>query len=158
MENKRTKKAKDLVVRPLCYDDLEAVEEMDELSGNGVTQWVRDLIGGAFNDYSWGIFLKGELIGYCTIGYADDMDCLEDYPGYTCDSLLLSDVYVKCEYRGNGYALKMIKEVIDCRTEKEKELVFLTLLYDDLSRLYSKIDFQWAFDTKEYIMVLDKRN
>lgn len=72
--------------------------------------------------------------------------------------MLLSDVYMKKQYRGNGYALKMVEDVINRRTEEEKELVFLSLLYDDLSRLYEKAGFRWAFDIKEHIMVLDKRN
>lgn len=83
-------------IRPFKKSDFVMVEAMDERSGNDVAQWVNDLEDGDSNDYSWGVFLEEELIGYCTIGYADDLgDRVRTYPGYSIDSLILSDVYVK---------------------------------------------------------------
>lgn len=147
----------ELLVRPLTVHDLKQVEVMDEMSGNGVSQWVCDLAEGELNDYSWGMFFGDEMIGYCTIGGADDVcDEIEEYPGYNYNSLLLSDVYIKPEYRGNGYGLKMVDEAIKKRTENEKELVFITLLHDGLSRFYEKIGFQWCYE-EEYLMVRNER-
>lgn len=145
------------MVRPLTVHDLNQVEVMDEMSGNDVSQWVTDLEVGEQNDYSWGMFLGNEMIGYCTIGGADDVcDEIKKYPGYNNNSLLLSDVYIKPEFRGNGYGSLMVDEVIKKRTEIEKELVFITLLHDGLSHFYEKLDFRWCYE-QEYLMVRDER-
>lgn len=154
---KKKEKTNAHVIRPFVFSDLKRVKELDALSDNNVSQWVEDLEEDSDeNDFSWGFFLNGELIGYCTIGYADTIkNVIADYPGYSCDSLLLSDVYIKEEYRGNGFALEMLKTVIEKRKENGKELIFITLLDDKLSCFYKKLGFHWAFG-KEYIMVLDK--
>lgn len=141
-------------VRPLTFADYEKTKELDTLSGNNVSQMVKDLKGCEENDYSWGIFLRETLIGYCTLGYADAMeDALIEHPQYSDDALLLSDVFIKKEYRGSGYALLMVKTVIEKRREVENEPVFLALLDDTLSNFYKKLGFHWAFG-EEYIMVL----
>lgn len=138
------------IIRSLNEKDREQVEILDELSGNYLSQWLDG------EGYAWGIFIGKELIGYCSIGYADDVcSVIENYEGYTCDSLLLSDVYIKKEYRRQGYALKLIDKAIRERTKLEKELVFLTLLYDNLSYLYKQVKFK---SINNYIMVRDERN
>lgn len=142
-----------LLVSPLTEAHLEQVVELDELSGNDVEQWLEDN-----EDYAWGLFQGDELVGYCTIGGADDCPTMiEDYEGKTDDSLLLSDVYVKPEYRGNGYASQMIQEVLEKRNAEEQELVFLALLDDGLSKFYEKFGFRWVDESKEYCMVRDER-
>lgn len=149
--------AENLTIRPFVFRDYENVKELDALSQNDVSTVVRDLEGCEENDYSWGIFLKECLIGYCTLGYADAMeDVLIEHPQYSDDALLLSDVFIKKEYRGSGYALLMVKTVIEKRREAENEPVFLALLDDALSNFYKKLGFHWAFG-EEYIMVLDRK-
>lgn len=154
---KKEEKTSAHIIRPFVFSDFKKVKELDALSGNDVSQWVGDLEEDCDeNDFSWGFFLNGELIGYCTIGYADAIKkTISDYPGYSSDALLLSDVYVKEEYRGNGFALEMLRTIIEKRKEKAKELIFITLLDDKLSCFYKKLGFHWAFG-EEYIMVLDK--
>ena len=145
------------VVRPLTFADYESAKELDVLSENNVSQVVKDLEGCEENDYSWGIFLGETLIGYCTLGYADAMeDVLMLHPMYSDDALLLSDVFIKKEYRKNGYALLLVKTVIERRQEEENEPVFLALLDDALSYFYEKLGFHWAFG-EEYIMVHDRK-
>jgi len=125
-------------IRPLWDEDNEQVKAMDDKSGNYVSQWLKDN-----EDYAWGFFKNDELIGYVTIGYADDCrSTIENYPGWTHDSLLLSDVYIKPEYRKHGRALKLIGEVIRRRTALEPELVFVTLLHLGLVSLYKKLGFK----------------
>lgn len=141
----------ELVVRALTEKSRTDVESLDEMSGNCVSQWLEDN-----EDYAWGLFKNNNLIGYCTIGYADDCGPeIENFKGYTHDSLLLSDVFIKPEYRKQGYALLMIDEAIRLRTANEKELIFLTVLYDDLRNLYEKCSFMYV---KNGVMVRDERS
>lgn len=132
-----------LTVRPITKKDLEQVRTLDDESGNCLSQWVEDLEENEISSYAYGIFLHDFLIGYCSIGYADDMArSIEEHPLHTNDSLYLSDVYIRPEYRKNGYALKMIKEALHMANQNN-EAVFLTVLYDDLGRLYSKLGFKF---------------
>ena len=56
--------------KPLGKSDAATISELDKLSGFHVLEWVEDFSG--WNDESWGLYLGGKLIGYCTIGYADN--------------------------------------------------------------------------------------
>jgi len=138
-------------IRLLTVDDYEWVEILDELSGNWVGQWLEDN-----NDYAWGLFKEDELIGYCTIGYANDCcSTIENYSHWSHQSLLLNDVFVKRNYRHQGYASKMIDKVIKTRTLEEKELVFVALLHDGLIDFYEKLGFKVV---GKGVMLRDERN
>lgn len=142
MENKNKIKQGDKVnvVRPLTEDDAQQVIIMDELSGNNVSGMID------CDDYAWGLFKKDELVAYCTLGGADDPEMgFDEYPEWTDESLLLSDVFVKEEHRGKGYALKLVNEVL-LAANPEKEAVYLTLLDDRLSYLYEKLGFKLIED------------
>lgn len=139
-----------LFIKPLSKEHLLAVETMDDMSGNYVLQWLEDN-----EDYAWGLFAEERLVGYCSIGRADDCrEEIEGYPGYTYDSLLLSDVFVLPEYRGQGFGSFMVNEAVKLRTEEDKQLVFLTVMYDRLSQFYEKIGFLWVGNG---VMVRDER-
>lgn len=139
----------DYLVRSLTESDISQVIVLDKLSGNQLKYFL-DVAG-----YCWGLFLNQELAGYCSIGYADDVDSeIEDYEGYSCDSLLLSDVFIKEEYRHQGYALLLVDKAIKECMKEVSELIFLTLLDSKLSHLYEKIGFQCIDD---YTMVRDER-
>lgn len=89
-------------------------------------------------------------MGYCTIGYADDTsDIIEKHPEHTDDSLLLSDVYIKPQFRNKGYGIKLITEVIRKRWELDgnKNAVYLVAMYDKLMYFYGKIGFKPLNDT-----------
>ena len=133
------------------------VIKIDNESGNNVHQWVKDIEKND-NDYSWGIYINDALIGYCTIGYADDVcSVIENHPLHKDEAYLLSDVYIKPEYRHNGYGLKLIIDTIQGRFEKEeKHPVFLQVFYDDLKLFYKKAGFEWIPDDDDYsCMVFD---
>lgn len=139
-----------LFVKPLSEEHRLEVEAMDDMSGNYVSQWLEDN-----EDYAWGLFAEEKLVGYCSIGYADDCgEQIEGYPGYTSDSLLLSDVFVLPEYRGQGFGSFMVNEAVKLRTEEDKQFVFLTVMYDRLSHFYEKIGFSFI---GEGSMVRDER-
>lgn len=127
-----------LYVRPLAENDRSMVEKLDESSENYVAFWLED------NDnYAWGLFLNEELIGYCTIGGADDVPMIiADYPGYCTDSLLLGDVYIVPKMRKKGYGLYMVQSVLETRVKDRKEHVFLTVLDDHLGHFYEKAGFK----------------
>lgn len=100
------------------------------------------------NDYSWGIYVDHVLAGYCTIGYADDVpSIIEKHPSHASGSYLLSDVFIKPEYRHNGYGLKMITETILGRWKMEETgSVFLEIIYDNLKNFYGKAGFELLSD------------
>ena len=139
-----------LVVKALSEDAYADVEMLDICSGNSVANML-DCVG-----YAWGLFEGDTLVGYCTIGGADELVNEEgfSYPGASVDSLLLSDVFVDAEYRGRGYAEFLVDEAVRQATEEANELVFLTVLDDGLARLYEKCGFE-VINEKVGLMVRD---
>ncbi len=126
------------VVFPLTESFTVEIKAIDELSGNNVASMLD------CQDYVWGLLKDQKVIGYCTVGGADELvdEEVVEYPGYSSGSLLLSDVFVVPEYRGQGGATFLVNEVVKAVTKQEKELVFLTLLDDNLSHLYEKCGFE----------------
>lgn len=149
-----------MVTRALTYKDEEQIRQLDERSGNNVSQWFIDEDDYS-EDYAYGLFTdNGQLIGYCTLGGADDCDgMIKDHPLYDDYSLLLSDVYVKPDYRRRNLGLYMVSSAIKQKLTKEGQTsVFLTLLYDELGRFYEKLGFEWCDETHEYAMVKSYKN
>ena len=127
--------------KPLGKSDAATISELDKLSGFHVLEWVEDFSG--WNDESWGLYLGGKLIGYCTIGYADN-ECpvITDHELWTPDSYQLSDVFILPAYRHRGYGSKMVKEAIKGRYVSEgKRPVFLQVLNAKLQAFYRMIGF-----------------
>lgn len=146
-------KTPSVIVRPFTYADLKDVIRMDDESGNYVTQWVENLEHeDDSNNYSWGIYVDNILAGYCTIGYANDVcNVIENHPLHSNESYLLSDVYVKPDYRHQGYGLQLITETMKNRFAKEETLpVFLQASYDDLKYFYSKAGFEYIPNKSNY--------
>lgn len=126
-----------ITIRSLNEGDYAEVEALDELSGNGVADMVD------CEEYAWGVFVEEELVGYCTIGGADEPAMgYDEYPQWTNESLLLSDVFIKEEYRGHGLALRLINEALE-KGNPENESVFITLLDDNLCSLYKRVGFRF---------------
>ncbi len=151
----------DYSVRGLALSDLESVEKLDELSGDGVSQWVGDLEEDEVSDYAWGLFYKDELIGYCTTGEADDdPGDMQKHPGYDNMQLILSDVYVKPEYRKQGLGTYMCVTAMHNRFEIEgpyANYIYATLLYDELIAFYGEFGFDWI-DGPDYAIVASKED
>ena len=142
------------LVRALTFSDKELIERMDKLSGNDVSQWFNNADDYA-EDYAYGIFRDDKMIGYCTIGGADDCGkMIENHALYSYDSLMLSDVYVKPSYRGLGVGTQLVASVIVNKlyTDGIDTIVYLTVLYDRLGEFYKKIGFKWCTDAEEYAM------
>lgn len=118
-------------VRALTEEDVKQVAGLDELSGNSVA----DMLD--CEEYAWGVFAGQELIGYCTIGGAEEYD---DYAEYKFGDLLLSDVFVKEEFRSKGVASALVEEVLS-RCVAHNEKVFITILDDNLAEFYKKLGF-----------------
>ena len=122
-------------VRVIEFQDLEAVKELDELSGNGVYDTIKDYEEEVADyEYAWGAFLNGELIGYCTLGGADEYDDAKD------GDLCLSDVFIKEEYRGNGYGTALVEESL--KQHSESGNVFADLLDSNLMYFYGPLGFE----------------
>lgn len=145
---------------PLSIYQLSEVKTMDQMSGFRMEQWLDDNV-----DFAWGLFHNDKLIGYCSIGIADDTEPLiEGHEAYKEDSsLYLCDVFILPEYRNQGYGSQMIKESIETRwkMDGEKNTVYLhamgitgDLPYDEkLKSFYEKIGFSELCSDRE-IMVL----
>lgn len=149
-----------ITFRSLMAKDEPQVALLDNESGNYVSQWVtEEEIGDEESDYAFGLFDGDTLIGYCTIGGADDVpDIIENHPAKTPYSLLLSDLYIKPDYRHKRLGVTLCLNAIATAFENEPaaDSLFITLLYDRLASFYEIIGFVWADDTKEYAMVLTK--
>ena len=158
----RTMNTPSIIVRPFTYSDLKDVIKMDNESGNYVSQWVKDLEyeDSNYNDYSWGIYVDNILAGYCTIGYADDVcSVIENHPLHDDEAYLLSDVYIKPDYRNKGYGLQLIIETIKGRFAKEEKLpVFLQVFNDDLKYFYRKAGFEYIPDKDDYSCMIYNPN
>lgn len=104
MGKKNVKGDNAISVKLLTVKDSRVVRSLDFISCFSVEEWLDDN-----TDYAWGIFKNDELIGYCTIGIADDMDAIvESHPEHTVDSLCISDVYIEKRYRHKGYGTQLI--------------------------------------------------
>lgn len=144
-----------MVTRVLTYKDAEQIRLLDERSGDDVSQWFIDE-DDYDEDYAYGLFTdNGQLVGYCTLGDADDCaSMIENHPLHDDYSLLLSDVYVKPDYRRQNLGLYMVSSAIKQKLAKNSQIsIFLTLLYDELGRFYEKLGFEWCDETYEYAMV-----
>lgn len=142
-----------ITVKPLNIKDIDEIRKMDNMSGFAVAQW-SDYMDDD-NDYSFGIYDNDILMGYCTIGYADDVYyVIEQHPLYNSDDYLLSDVYMKPEYRHKGFGLQLITETIKQRFALEsKQPVFLEVMYDELKNFYNKAGFTVINDTECMIYI-----
>ena len=134
---------KSMKVRGLMLKNAEAVKQLDEGGGWNVAQWVEELEEDEVSDYAYGIFDNDLLVGYCTIGGADDVgDVIEKDVDYiNGKSLLLSDVYVTPDYRGMGVATKLITEAIELRV-CYYENIYCEPSHPDLFNLYRKAGFK----------------
>lgn len=123
-----------LTIRTLSEDnqkDIERVSEMDELSNYYIIGWLE-------SDMAYGLFEGEKLIGYLTLGYADDCgDLIENHPDYSSDSRMLSNVYIRNEYRGKKLGLTFISEVLI----EVDESIYLDFLHDRLADYYKEIGF-----------------
>lgn len=135
------------VVRALTEDDMVQVEVLDVESGNDVACMLDS------DKYAWGIFVGNELVGYCTIGTAADTGH-DKYEMWSNESLCLSDVFVKFEHRCNGYASRLIGDVLKEYNPGDAEAVFLTLLDDKLIDFYYSLGFKTVDDG---VMVREQR-
>ena len=142
------------LVRALSFSDKMLIEHMDELSGNDVSQWFNSEDDYSA-DYAYGIFRGDEMIGYCTVGNADDCgEMIESHDLYSHDALLLSDVYVKPSYRGLGVGTQLIATIVINKLYIDgiDTVIYLTVLHDLLGKFYQKIGFEWCTDAEEYAM------
>ena len=127
--------------KPLVITYAAAITRMDRLSGFKVRQWVED--ADERNDESWGAYLNHQMIGYCTIGYADDQcPVIRDHELWARDAYQLSDVFIMPEYRHNGYGTQMIQDAIRGRYLSEGiRPVFLQALNQELMSFYQMTGF-----------------
>ncbi len=134
-------------VGPLTVADEEAVRRLDALSRNDVCSCL-DADG-----FVWGVYVDSELVGYCTMGGAEDY---EGCNSWNSNALCLCDVFVDEKHRGKGYASLLVQEVIS-QCAKNGENVFITLLDDYLVSFYAPFGFR-LLDIYSGVMVREGRS
>lgn len=141
----------ELEIRSLFSCDADQVRTMDEASGFCLEQWLDD------DEYSWGILYQNKLIGYCSVGGADDVgkDITDDPDYNSYDSLLLSDVYVDPEYRHQGVGTYMLSKVLS-KVQSECITVYCCPSSYDLESFYGGVGFVLT-DTSDSLCITMKR-
>lgn len=133
-------------IRPLFSYDKPAVEELEaawkEEEGffSGLSEMMPadardDEFTNMENAYGYGLFIDDVLVSMCSMGYADGVCSLE----VKYDDVLLSDVFTRKEYRGNGYASILVKKVVEVYQETS---IFLSIMSDDLAGFYNQFGFE----------------
>lgn len=143
-------KKDNITVRPILIQDMSDVAELDEMSGNYVFEMLEDYEEDEFGSYAYGIFVDDELVGYCTVGGAEPYHELKEYQSL---DLCLSDVYIKEEYRGNGYGRLLVEKAIEFEIDNETKPVhiFATLLNDYLIEFYEPLGFKVIYPNEGII-------
>lgn len=131
-------------IKSLNISNIREVEVLDKESGNNLSIALEDV------DYVWGIFDCNKLIGYCSVGYADNCGkVIDSYKSDNNDALLISDVFILEHYRNKGYGTELLKDVIK-KNRDDKQLIFVMLLDKSLSHFYKQIGF---VNIDDYTMV-----
>ena len=134
-----------MIVRELTEDDIQIVEELEFKS----PFMISDMIDSP--EFGWGLFDGKRLIGFCTLGYADCDESLQEFPEWSNDALLLSDVFIDEAYRGKGLGAYMIQRAI--RLQGCSDNVFCIVIDDNLAPFYKKLGFVYK---KDGVMVYTK--
>lgn len=137
-------KKKIITTRALAMKDAEQIKEIDSNGEFEIFEFIEDMLEEGEQDYAYGIFLGDFLVGYCTIGGADDIECAE------CDDELLGDVYIREDYRGQGYGKQLVEYAL---SQHSKHNIYADILYDELESFYE----QFGFVRKELGLLLLKR-
>ena len=101
-----------MIIRPFKQKDLNTIGELfdpkDEEYYKTCTVYYLSEPDSTISDdqkYGWGLFIEDEIVSCLTIG----TDEVSNEP----DTWFIGDVYTKPKYRGNKYAIELIKEVIN---------------------------------------------
>lgn len=132
-------------VRWLLEKDHEQALLMDERSDFALGDFIRD--DDDNQTYGYGIFLGGMLAGYCSIGQdPDDEGDEDDIP------LVLSDVYIREEFRGHGLGTTLVKSAVMMAFETERASRTLTgsIMEEDLGGFYGKMGFDLIAQYPEF--------
>jgi len=98
-------------------------------------------------DYLWGIFVRedglnygaNKLIGYCTVGGA------EEVPDYKPGDVILSDVLISPAYRNMGYGTMLVSKVIEWI--KPGTTIYITPWNDEVIPFYENIGFTKYYES-----------
>lgn len=133
-----------MLVRSLIEADKTKIKTLEAMYDYDV-----DLYGyvEGYNDgdsVAFGIFYEDKLLGALSLGYADVYHQeLCDHPDYHRNAYLLSDLFVREEFRRKGVGHKLAKESIDLIREREGNLpIFAMVINDDLIQFFIELGFK----------------
>ena len=131
------------VVRPICSNDVPAFNKLvaeDPIIEHYINFTSRELEdeGEEPTGYYIGIFDNQDLVGVCTVGYADALG-----PSWTNDCLL-SDVYIQSSREGHGLGSILVREAIKLAkaTYPEAKYLYAEILLDYLFGWYQRLGFE----------------
>lgn len=138
--------------RELKLKDVDQIKYIDDNGEFEILPFIFDMLedsekDGTTQNYAYGIFLNEKLIGYCTIGGADEIDTAQD------DDELLGDVMILDEYQGNGYGTRMVEYVLRKHSDNT---IYADLMNDELIHFYKRIGFRNAYDEDFGLIKLER--
>lgn len=135
----KKKGIENVVIRALRYEDRYDIREIDRVGDFQILDFVNDILldakeSNSEQDYCYGVFVENHLVGYCTIGGADEVD-VANYDDY-----LLSDVFILNEYRHKGLAHKLIDYIVS--TRETGKTIYADIIDDSLESFYFSMGFE----------------
>lgn len=130
-----------IITRPLTINDETQIKHLDELNPlSQIFNFIQDMLEEAnddhtHQDYAYGIFYDNILIGYATIGGAEEIEEAKD----DADAELLGDVFVLDEYQNKGYGSTLIKYIIK---EHNYSNIYGDILDTNLMNFYEPLGFE----------------
>lgn len=139
-------------VRALELKDIDDIRSIDDSQPFfEISDFIQDILEEAeskdyIQDYAYGIFKDNKLIGYCTIGGADEIECAE------YNDELLSDVYILDKYQGNGYGTELVKYALNNHPTSN---IYADILDENLIIFYSILGFKKVKD-EDYLLKITR--
>lgn len=105
----------DIITRPLEIKDKSQIKQLDEINPNSqIFDFIEDILDEAntnniLQDYAYGIFIDDTLIGYATIGGAEEVEEADDDE----NAELLGDVFINDDYQRQGYGTMLVNYIIN---------------------------------------------
>lgn len=134
-----------IICRGLSVEDKEALEtlQLDEENDFELYDFIGESLDEEDSTYAYGVFADGELVGQCSIGGIDEFE------DYLSTDEVLSDVFVKAEYRHRGLATKLIQYAVNDKSHRENNIVCMAIYETD--SLYISLGFI-KNDINDYIL------
>ena len=142
-------------IRGLTENDYDMLKNLQEQPDNDfeLCEFIGEDLDEEPSSYGYGLFIDGVLAAQCSIGGAEEIaDSIEfDNDSPISDNELLSDVYVRPEYRNNGLAHKIIDYAINDESHRNSNIYCMP--YADIEDMYRHMGFE---DVTDGVLVIKR--